>query len=99
MKTKLTPQQSLRLNEFGIDAKGLDLQGLLAMLPKKITDRRNIFHLEMGIDHYSDEWYLKYVDYENCCDDLESWHSAAELIDVVFEGILWINSESSVHPI
>lgn len=101
MRKYIMPSQSEWLSKHGIDIlnEEVNLQGLLAMLPKKITDRQRIYELKIGVDHYSEEWYVKYENFDNSCDDLESFVSAKELIDAVFTAIVWVNTDERVKAL
>lgn len=93
MKTILQQEQINRLHEFGFDA--VRLTDLLSILPKKISDRRRIYELRMGVTDCicaDEQWYVEYKDSHNDMDELESFQAAEELIDAIFDMIVWIRT-------
>ena len=95
MKTKLTTEQIERLYNLGLNVINLD--EMLSFLPKKITDRRNIYQLRMGITDClsgDEHWYVVYKDSRTDIDDLESFQSAEEMIDAVYAMLCWLKTEN-----
>lgn len=70
------------------------LQDLLSILPKKITDRRRICELRIWVDHYSDNWCIKYTHDTDVNDFEDSFVSADELIDAVYQEICFLKTEN-----
>ena len=69
------------------------LEDLLRILPKKITDRQRIYELRIWIDHYSDNWCIEYVHDSLCNDFDDSFVSAEELIDAVYQEIVFLKTD------
>lgn len=65
------------------------LDDLLRILPQKITDRRKVYNLTMGVNS-EDLWYAKYMNIHNCCDELDSYQDAHELCDCIYDMIVWL---------
>lgn len=85
----------IREYQFSLDC-------LLAILPKKITDRRVIYELRMGICNSlggGEYWYIKYVNPFLDTDELESFQSAEELIDAVYQELCWIKQQENVKEL
>ncbi|MCM1225131.1 MAG: hypothetical protein NC548_62840 [Lachnospiraceae bacterium] len=105
MKTKLTTDQSSRLIELGIDERKaskeqwfgrenfycsiFSLADLLALLPKWIKHRHYLCYLEMGVDRYEEHWYACYKSDQDC-DEAGSFQSAEELIDCLYEMLIFL---------
>ena len=90
MKTKLTTEQIERLYELGLNV--INLNEILSILPKKITDRQNIYNLEIGIWDSGDGWSICYRNRITGTDDLESYQESEELVDAVFDIIVWVRT-------
>lgn len=69
------------------------LEDLLSILPKKITDRRDIYNLNIGVNS-EDLWYAKYLNDHECWDSLNSYQDAHELCDCIYDMILWLKEKS-----
>ena len=90
------------LDKYDFDANGKEiveycfrLEDLLRILPKKITDRRKIYQLRMGITDCiigDEHWYVVYKDSRTDVDELESFQSAEELIDAVYAILVWLKT-------
>lgn len=89
MKTKLTTEQIERLYNLGLNVINLD--EMLSILPKKITDRRKIYNLTMGVNS-EDLWYAKYMNDHDCYDELGSYQDAHELCDCIYNMIVWLKT-------
>ena len=87
MKTKLTTEQIERLYNLGLNV--INLNEMLSILPQKITDRRKVYNLTMGVNS-EDLWYAKYMNIHNCCDELDSYQDAHELCDCIYDMIVWL---------
>lgn len=73
------------------------LEDLLAMLPKKITDRRNIYELRIGVTDclfVDEQWYVEYKDSRTDIDELDTFRSADELIDAVYAEICFLKTNN-----
>lgn len=70
------------------------LESLLAILPKKITDRQRIYDLRIWVDHYSDNWCIEYTHDYGCNDLDDSFVSAEELIDAVYAEICFLKTNN-----
>lgn len=91
MKTTLQQEQINKLHEFGIDA--VRLTDLLSILPKKITDRRSIYNLTIGVNS-EDLWYAKYINDLDNWDSLNSYQDAHELCDCIYDMIVWLKTKN-----
>lgn len=105
MKTVLSVEESTRLIELGVDKNLADivsanepyypddvefsLGALFSILPKKVTDRRKVYNLTMGVNS-EDLYYAKYMNIHNCCDELDSYQDAHELCDCIYDMIVWL---------
>ena len=108
MKTKLTIEQSKRLIELGVDKSLADivsanepyypddvefsLGALFSILPKKITDRRKVYNLQIEISDCldaDDKWCILYRNSLGI-DELDSFQSAEELIDAIYNILVWL---------
>lgn len=83
-------------DRYDFDANGNEyreyrftLSDLLSILPKKVSDRQRIYELEMWVDHYSDDWCVKYSHEE------DSFQSAEELCDAIYAEICWLKNEDN----
>lgn len=108
MKEFLTIEESARLIELGVDKNLVDivsanepyypddvefsLGALLSILPKKITDRRDIYNLTIGVNS-EDLWYAKYLNEHECWDSLNSYQEAHELCDCIYDMIVWLKEK------
>ena len=92
MKTKLTTEQIERLYNLGLDVINLD--EMLSVLPKKITDRRKVYNIQIEISDCLDEDEKWYISYRNSLDidELESFQSAEELIDAIYNILVWLKT-------
>lgn len=70
------------------------LEDLLRILPKKITDRQRIYELRIWVDHYSDNWCIEYTHDYGCNDLDDSFVSAEDLIDAVYQEICFLKTEN-----
>lgn len=70
------------------------LDDLLSILPKKITDRRGVYNLTIGVNS-EDLWYAKYLNDHECWDSLNSYQDAHELCDCIYDMIVWLKTEKA----
>lgn len=99
---ELGVDENLASIKFDFDSNGNEikelrfrLEYLLSILPKKITDRRNIYELRMGITDCigaDEQWFVEYKDSRTDIDELESFVSAEELIDAIYQEICWLKT-------
>lgn len=88
MKTKLTTEQIEHLYDLGLNV--INLVEMLSILPKKITDCRNIYNLEIGVCDSDDWWTICYRNRITGMDDLDSYQESKELIDAVYDEIVFL---------
>lgn len=67
---------------------------LLSILPKKITDRQRIYELRIWVNHYSDNWCIEYTHDTDVNDFDDSFVSAEELIDAVYQEICFLKTNN-----
>ena len=100
MKTTLTIEESSRLIELGVDKclanivsanepyysddVEFSLGALLSILPKKITDRRNIYRLQIGVTGLEEIWYVRYIGGQYDSDELDTRQESDNLINAVY---------------
>lgn len=78
-----------------IDEYRFCLTDLLRILPKKITDRRDIYNLNIGVNS-EDLWYAKYLNDHECWDSLNSYQDAHELCDCIYDMIVWLKEKTEL---
>lgn len=94
MKTKLTTEQIERLYNLGLNVINLD--EMLSVLPKKITDRRKVYNLRIDISDCLDgneKWCISYRNVLDV-DELETFQSAEDMIDAVYAMLCWLKTEN-----
>lgn len=94
MKTKLTTEQIECLYNWGLNVINLD--EMLSVLPKKITDRRKVYNLLIETADCLDGKERWYISYRNTLDvdELDSHQSAEELCDAVYDMIVWVRTNN-----
>lgn len=75
------------------------LQDLLSILSKKITDHMNIYNLEIGVWDSGDGWTACYRNRITGTDDLESYQEAEQLIDCIYDIIVWLKQQDNIQEL
>ena len=73
------------------------LTDLIGLLPKWIKYRHYLCYLEMGVDRYSEVWYASYRS-EMGNDEADTFQSAEELIDCLYELLVFLITENLWKP-
>lgn len=106
-KTVLTIEESLKLTSLGVpegeatylgddnEEYVFTLTDLLSILPKKITDRRKVYNLTIGVNS-EDLWYVKYINSLDDWDSLNSYQDAEELCDCIYDMIVWLKENKEL---
>lgn len=73
------------------------LADLIGLLPKWIKHRYYLCYLEMGVDKWEEHWYACYKS-EQGCDEANTFQSAEELIDCLYELLVFLITENLWKP-
>ncbi len=90
---RLSADKTAELIALGVDAgmAGVEAEGarvfaladMLSLLPKWVKYRNMLLWLEIGIDEYSDGWYVRYQSSQGI-DEADTFVSAEKLVDALY---------------
>ena len=80
-----------------VEQKVFTLIDLIGLLPKWIKYRHYLLYLEMGVDKWEEHWYACYKS-EQDCDEADTFQSAEELIDSLYELLVFLITENLWKP-
>lgn len=66
------------------------LSRLLDLRPKKLTVGINVHVLNMGFEPYEGNFYIRYINSQTNCNDLDSYTDAADPIEACVRMIEWL---------